>query len=84
VKPDHKIKGNKRQGKAPTRRNLEAKIRTEGRGRPNQGEEGGKEKQKLRKQVDKKLMRTQKTQATRENREAAQVLWKEKTKTPTP
>jgi hypothetical protein len=48
VKPNHKSRGNKRQGKAPTRSNLEARIRTEGRDRPNQGEEGGKEKTKAR------------------------------------
>jgi hypothetical protein len=48
VKPNHKCKGNKRQGKAPTGSNPKARIRTEGRGRPNQGEEGGKEKMKAK------------------------------------
>jgi hypothetical protein len=46
VKPNHKGRGNKRQGKAPTGSNPEARLRTEGRGRPNQGEEGGTEKMK--------------------------------------
>jgi hypothetical protein len=60
VKPNHKSRGNKRQGKAPTGSNLEARIRTEGRGRPNQGEEGGKEKMKAKEASE---------QATHENTE---------------
>jgi hypothetical protein len=46
VKPNHKSGGKKRQGKAPTRSNPEAKLRIEGRGIPKQGEERGKEKMK--------------------------------------
>jgi hypothetical protein len=46
VKPNHKIRGNKRQGKAPIGSNPESRIRKEGRGKSNQGEEGGKEKMK--------------------------------------
>ena len=46
VKPNHKSRGNKRQGKAPIESSLEARLRTKGRVRPNQGEEGGKEKTK--------------------------------------
>jgi hypothetical protein len=41
VKPNHKSRGNKRQGKDPTGNNPEASLRTKGRGMPNQGEEGG-------------------------------------------
>jgi hypothetical protein len=46
VKPNHKSRGNKRKGKAPIGSNPEDRIRTKGRGRPNQGEEGVKEKMK--------------------------------------
>jgi hypothetical protein len=48
VKPNHKGRGNKRQRKAPTGGNLKARLRIEGRGRPNQGEEGGMEKMKYK------------------------------------
>jgi hypothetical protein len=48
VRPNHKGKGNRRQGKPPTRSNPEARSRAEGRGNPNQGEEGGKERTKSR------------------------------------
>jgi hypothetical protein len=48
VRPNHKSRGNKRQGKPPTGSNPEARNRAEGRGSPNQGEEGGKEKMKAR------------------------------------
>jgi hypothetical protein len=46
VKPNHKGRGSKRQGKAPTGSNPKSRLRTKGRGRPNQGEEGGMEKTK--------------------------------------
>jgi hypothetical protein len=39
VRPNHKGRGNKRKGNPPTESNLEARIRAEGRGNPNQGEE---------------------------------------------
>jgi hypothetical protein len=48
VKPNHKSRGNKRQGKAPIGSNLESSLRIEGRCKPNQGEEGGKEKTKCK------------------------------------
>ena len=38
VKPNHKRRGNKRQGKAPTGSNSKSKIITKGRGSPNQVE----------------------------------------------
>jgi hypothetical protein len=46
VRPNHKSRGNKRQGNPPIGRNLEARNREEGRGIPNQGEEWAKEKMK--------------------------------------
>jgi hypothetical protein len=46
VKPNHKGRGNNRQGKAPTGSNLKSRPRIEGRGRTNQGEEGGTKKMK--------------------------------------
>jgi hypothetical protein len=46
VKPNHKRRGNKKHGNAPIGSNPEDNIRTKGRGRTNQGEEGGKEKNK--------------------------------------
>jgi hypothetical protein len=48
VKMNHKNRANKKQSKAPTGSNQEARTRTEGRDRANQGEEGGKEKTKAR------------------------------------
>jgi hypothetical protein len=38
VRPNHKGRGNKRQGKPPTGSNLKSKSREEGRGNPNKGE----------------------------------------------
>jgi hypothetical protein len=48
VRPNHKGRGNRRQGKPPTGRNPESRSREEGRGNPNQGEEDGKERTKAR------------------------------------
>lgn len=48
MKPNHKRRGNKIQGKAPIGSNPKDRIRKEGRGGPNQGEEGGKENMKSR------------------------------------
>jgi hypothetical protein len=84
VKPNHKSRGNKRQGKAPIGSNPEARLRIEGRGRPNQGEEGGKEKMKDKEASEHTTQENTKLQATKENREVAQVPGKEETKMPTP
>jgi hypothetical protein len=50
---------------------------------PTKGKKEARKRRKPRKQKNKQLMSTQRIQATRKNREAAQVLWKEETKTPT-
>jgi hypothetical protein len=48
VKPNHRNRANKKQNKAPTERNLEARTRIRGWDRVNQVEEGGKENTKAR------------------------------------
>jgi hypothetical protein len=53
VKPNHKSRGNKRHDNAPIGSNPEANIITKGRGRTNQGEEGGKENNKDKEESEK-------------------------------
>jgi hypothetical protein len=65
VKLNHKSRGNKRQGKAPTESNPEAKLRIEGKGRPNQGKEGGTEKMKDKDASEHATQENKKTQSNK-------------------